>query len=314
MRRAALRLYRVRGIILRVSVLCCFSAFALPTLRDSALGDSAITLVLGLLPLLGAVGMLVAWLLSMSARRILPAAGPAVAVHPPVAGRWSGLNSPVDNVPSHGVRAYGQAYAIDLVCEPEAEPASGPGAAPEPEAAPASAPLPQRPVFGTGPAMRAATEYPAFGEPLFAMVSGVVVRCVETQRDHRARSNWLGIAYLLFEGFFREIGGVRYVIGNHITIRDERGVYALVAHVQRGSARVAVGDSVRAGQQIASCGNSGNSSEPHVHAQLMDRQSPVTGQGIPLAFARVRIGDEDEPRAGLPAAGEHLTTAHAHVA
>src|SRR5918992_5104544 len=45
-----------------------------------------------------------------------------VEIAAPVRGRWSALNSPADRVPSHGVQGYGQAYAIDLVYEPE-EPA-----------------------------------------------------------------------------------------------------------------------------------------------------------------------------------------------
>jgi hypothetical protein len=36
----------------------------------------------------------------------------------PVSGRWVAWNSPVDRVPSHHLHAYGQTYAIDLVCSP----------------------------------------------------------------------------------------------------------------------------------------------------------------------------------------------------
>ena len=32
----------------------------------------------------------------------------------PLTGRWAALNSPADTVPSHGIRAYGQAFAIDI--------------------------------------------------------------------------------------------------------------------------------------------------------------------------------------------------------
>ena len=43
---------------------------------------------------------------------------PPVVVAPPVAGRWLAFNSPADRVPSHHLHAYGQTYAIDLVCSP----------------------------------------------------------------------------------------------------------------------------------------------------------------------------------------------------
>ncbi|CAM5539570.1 hypothetical protein SHIRM173S_08164 [Streptomyces hirsutus] len=51
-----------------------------------------------------------------------------VEVGPPVTGGWSALNSPADRTPSHGVHAYGQTYAIDIVAEPEpgARPAFSP--------------------------------------------------------------------------------------------------------------------------------------------------------------------------------------------
>ena len=49
------------------------------------------------------------------------------------------------------------------------------------------------------------------------------------------------------------------------------GEYAALAHFQKGSVRVAQGDTVRAGEVLGLCGNSGNSSEPHVHFHLQDK-------------------------------------------
>ena len=93
------------------------------------------------------------------------------------------MNSPASKVPSHGVRAYGQAYAIDIVADPVAEP---------------------RPEFG-GAMMRLPSAYPAFGEPVFAMVDGEVVRASGWRRDHRARSNGWGIVYMMIEGMIRRM-------------------------------------------------------------------------------------------------------------
>jgi hypothetical protein len=69
----------------------------------------------------------------------LPGARPGTAgcapaeVWPPVRGRWQAVNSPADRVPSHGVHAYGQTYAIDLVYRP------GPGSGSSPVRAVSSA-------------------------------------------------------------------------------------------------------------------------------------------------------------------------------
>lgn len=223
-------------------------------------------------------------LLSFIVPHWLPAPSPRI-VAAPVEARWLGLNSPASKVPSHGVRAYGQAYAIDIVHDPLDT---------------------ARPAFG-GRMMRGVHEYPAFGQPVFAMIDGTVVRASGWRRDHRARSNALGLIYLMVEGMFREIGGPAFIIGNHVTIRSDDGIYATVAHLQRGSLTVSTGDRITAGMQIGRCGNSGNSSEPHVHAQLMDTGSFWTAQGIPMAFAAITIGDDPRPVDGLPENEQHMT-------
>src|SRR5688572_10345178 len=53
--------------------------------------------------------------------------------------------------------------------------------------------------------------------------------------------------------------------GNYIVVDLGRSRFAFFAHVQPGSLRVKVGDRVRRGQVIALLGNSGNSTEPHLH-------------------------------------------------
>jgi Peptidase family M23 len=57
--------------------------------------------------------------------------------------------------------------------------------------------------------------------------------------------------------------------------------YAVLAHLRRGSLRVASGQPVHAGAQVAECGNSGNSTEPHLHFQLMDHRSVPFAAGVP---------------------------------
>ena len=48
-----------------------------------------------------------------------------------------------------------------------------------------------------------------------------------------------------------------------------------IGHLQPGSVRVQVGDHVTVGQRLGKVGNSGNSSEPHVHLHLQDTPRPV---------------------------------------
>ncbi|MGC9500612.1 M23 family metallopeptidase [Streptomyces sp. WG7] len=193
-----------------------------------------------------------------------------VETGPPVTGRWSALNSPADRTPSHGVHAYGQTFAIDLVAEPE------PGA---------------RPGFRVlWPIARRNQYFPAFGAPLLAVADGTVVRTHGTQRDHLSRNSLPALLYLmLVEGSVRELGGVRRIVGNHLVLDLGGGTYAMYAHVRRGSFAVREGDRVRAGQMLARCGNSGNSTEPHVHFQLMDGPDPDTARGVPFTWHGIGV-------------------------
>ncbi|MEV6087794.1 M23 family metallopeptidase [Streptomyces parvulus] len=198
------------------------------------------------------------------------AAREPVEVGPPVSGRWSALNSPADRTPSHGIHAYGQTFAIDLVAEP------GPGA---------------RPGFRVlWPLARRNRDFPAFGAPLLAVADATVVRARDTQRDHLSRTSLPALLYLMvLEGSVRELAGVRRVIGNHVVLDLGDGTHALYAHVRRGSLAVREGDRVAAGQVLAHCGNSGNSTEPHVHFQLMDGPDPDTARGVPFTWRGIGV-------------------------
>ncbi|MBJ8031815.1 M23 family metallopeptidase [Bacillus cereus group sp. N21] len=77
--------------------------------------------------------------------------------------------------------------------------------------------------------------------------------------------------------------------GNHIYLRlDETGTYLILAHLKRGSVRVKEGQHVTEGAIIAQVGNSGNSSEPHlhIHHQRQDpsKTSMFLSEGLPLYF------------------------------
>ncbi|MFE3722332.1 M23 family metallopeptidase [Streptomyces cyaneofuscatus] len=208
---------------------------------------------------------------------------PAVEVEPPVTGRWSALNSPADKVPSHGTHAYGQTYAIDIVAEPE----TGAG---EP---------PARPPFRLfWPLVRRNRDFPAFGAPLLAAADATVVRASDGQRDHLSRNSLPALLYLmLIEGDVRSIVGAHRIIGNHVILDLGDGTFALYAHLQRGSLQVKAGDTVRAGQRLGRVGNSGNTTEPHLHFHLMDGPDPDDARGVPFTWRGV----------GVPANGETFT-------
>ncbi|MEV0774421.1 M23 family metallopeptidase [Streptomyces sp. NPDC050433] len=206
--------------------------------------------------------------LTSSAMKAAPRA--PVEVMAPVSGRWTALNSPADKVPSHGIHGYGQTYAIDILV------------APEPDTRPPFAVL--------WPLARGNSRYPAFGAPVLAVADATVVHVLDRRRDHLTRTSWPALAWMMvIEGAAREAAGASWIVGNHVILDLGDGTYAMYAHLKQGSVTVAVGDTVRAGQRIADCGNTGNSTEAHVHFQLMDGPDLDTARGVPFTWRGIGV-------------------------
>ncbi|MGB5952137.1 MAG: M23 family metallopeptidase [Ornithinimicrobium sp.] len=96
-----------------------------------------------------------------------------------------------------------------------------------------------------------------------------------------------------------------------LQLAQRRG-YVALAHLQYRSISSAIGDVVRPGQQLGACGNSGKSTEPHVHVQVMDGPDPMAAQGVPIAFLRCREhhrGTDHVVESGLPAEGSIIEPA-----
>lgn len=270
---------RARGVASRIGLLALvLGVIGMFVLPDAGLLDTVPAIVALVGFVLFALGM---------ALSLIPG-GPRIeprVVASPVAGRWMALNSPANKVPSHGTHGYGQTFGIDLAYEPE------PGA---------------RPKFGAGPAFRPPEDFPGFGQPLHSPVDGRVISVQDGARDHRSRSTWPALIYLMVaEGFVRELAGSGRVLGNHVVIDLGNGAYAVLAHLQRGSATVVPGQLVHGGDVVGRCGNSGNTTEPHVHFQLQDHRSPSIAAGLPFVFQDVSI-DGSERRDGVPGNEEYL--------
>ncbi|MBI3652839.1 MAG: M23 family metallopeptidase [Acidobacteria bacterium] len=122
-------------------------------------------------------------------------------------------------------------------------------------------------------------DYFAFGEAIMSTGEGTVVAVVKDQPDQE-----IGAADAENPG------------GNYIVIQHAPHLYSFYAHMQRDSAQVEVGESVSAGQLLGRVGNSGSSSEPHLHIHFMDNWdglSPVlslfTSQGVPALFWNAKV-------------------------
>jgi hypothetical protein len=128
-------------------------------------------------------------------------------------------------------------------------------------------------------------DYYAWGATVRASGSGVVVAVTADQPD-------------------QEIGSSdpNQPAGNFVAIEHGPSLFSAYAHMMHGSATVQVGDAVEAGQPLGLVGNSGNTTNPHLHFQYMDRWEAewgpaafFIGQGLPPLFwnadaFRIRTG------------------------
>jgi len=124
-------------------------------------------------------------------------------------------------------------------------------------------------------------EDPCFGHNLLAPVAGEVAIVVKDLID-------------------QEIGGrdPKNPAGNHVVIKMDGTHYALSAHMKQNSATVEVGDEVTEGQIIGQCGNSGNTSKPHLHFQVQRYPDLFAKDGYtyPIRFkdvTRIRGGKSE---------------------
>ena len=117
-------------------------------------------------------------------------------------------------------------------------------------------------------------DYGCYGIPVVAPVNGLVVKAHDGEPDQ--------VPGILSNN-------VTSPTGNHVVIQiPETATYLVIAHLKQGSVSVRTGDNVIEGQVIGACGNSGNTSEPHIHIHHQ-RQDPNLyplnfAEGLPLYF------------------------------
>jgi hypothetical protein len=209
----------------------------------------------------------------------------------PFRGTWLATNSPARRVPSHGTHFLGQTFAIDFVAVRRRRTA---------------AVWDWRTLVAVEPADR----FFGFGRSILAPAHGRVVAVHDGEPDHPARRSPVTLLPYALTQARRLRQGLAAITGNHVILAlEEGGPYVALVHLRAGSVRVRAGDVVTAGQELAECGNSGNSTQPHVHMQVMDSLDLLTARGVPMAFGNYRAWGRraSGPRPvsrGIPRQGE----------
>ncbi|KZE47038.1 metalloendopeptidase [Brevibacillus parabrevis] len=111
--------------------------------------------------------------------------------------------------------------------------------------------------------------YYAFDQPIVAPCAGKVVKIANEVPDN------------VPVGVVNE----EQPAGNFVEIDHGQGEFSLLAHLKQHSVSVKPGDVVSAGEIIGRCGNSGNSSEPHLHFQVSNALNLYTAISIPIRFS-----------------------------
>lgn len=110
-------------------------------------------------------------------------------------------------------------------------------------------------------------DFYAFDEDLLAPADGKVVKVVNGIKDN-------------VPGEMDEHNPA----GNYVVIEHANREFSMIAHFKMNSILVKQDDIVTEGQLIGKCGNSGNSSEPHIHFQVTDSSDIVYGKSIRILF------------------------------
>ena len=112
----------------------------------------------------------------------------------------------------------------------------------------------------------------AFGNPVFAPGAGRIVQLNDRAADDRK----IDMAAVMNDPVA--------LYGNYIVIDHLNGEFSMLGHIQQGSARVKLGDTVVSGQHVANVGASGSSLMPHLHYELRTGVGVRGVEGLPSYF------------------------------
>lgn len=112
----------------------------------------------------------------------------------------------------------------------------------------------------------------AWGEPVLAPADGIIETAVDNFPDLPVGTK-----------------DRQQVCGNYVVIKAAAARFLFLAHLQKGSVCVQVGQNIRAGQELGRCGNSGHSDCPHLHLHLQTTPTLGTGEGQNMIFRHIDV-------------------------
>lgn len=110
-------------------------------------------------------------------------------------------------------------------------------------------------------------DYYCFGKQLNAPAGGIILEMANNIEDNKP-------------GELNE----NTAVGNYVLIDHLNGEYSVLAHFKKGTIVVSVGDTIIQGQKLGKAGNSGNSTEAHLHYHLQNSPKLLNSLGLPASF------------------------------
>ncbi len=182
---------------------------------------------------------------------------PSVYYSLPFTGKWFIVNGGIDKENSHSWRLCSQRYAYDFLIVNQNE----------------------QSFFKDGNEL---SSYFCYEQAVLAPADGTVIKVVD--RFENTPIVGIGMADCAASD----------LRGNHIIIKHSKSEYSLIAHLSPNSICIKKGDRVCRGQIIAKCGNSGNTSEPHIHFQIQSSPNFYLSAGLPICFQNIKIDDHEQ--------------------
>lgn len=118
-------------------------------------------------------------------------------------------------------------------------------------------------------------DYPDFGKEIIAPADGIVIQVVSGAFDVMPGER------------DRNVG-----VGNAVMIDFQNGEYGLLCHFKKDSVRIKVGNKIKQGDVIGLIGNTGNTSQPHLHFHLQDNPRLHLGIALPIQFKKIVVDGE----------------------
>jgi murein DD-endopeptidase MepM/ murein hydrolase activator NlpD len=115
-------------------------------------------------------------------------------------------------------------------------------------------------------------DYYAFGKELIAPCDGEIVLAVDGIKDNKPG----------------ELNPM-YAPGNTVIIKTDNNEYLFFAHFKQNTIRVKQGQKVKQKELLGLCGNSGNSSEPHLHFHIQNVEDMNTATGVKCYFDKLNV-------------------------